>query len=386
MGAVSTGALIVGAMFYPLWGFLYDRYGRAKLLALASFIWGSTTWLNAIAPTYPIFLMTRSSTGIDDSSYSGLYSLLSDYFGPSVRGKIYGILQVTGPLGYLLGMILGLLLSGVVGWRGVFYITGSLGILMAFVIFWGVREPVRGSTEPELVDLEEFNPYKFNWQGVKDLFKIPTLRLLFIQGFFGVFPWNAITYWFFNYLETERSYTSEEVLLTMVIAVLALSLGYPLGGALGDKLFRKTKRGRIIIAEIGVILGAIFLAITLNIPTGNQVIFIIALSLTAIFMPFPSANVLSTVHDITVPEVRSSATSIQYFLESGGAALSPLIIGIIADQSSLKNAFLIVCLSTWLLCAVFFAIAGRYVKKDVDALRGAMRERANQEKARHLPA
>jgi fucose permease len=103
-------------------------------------------------------------------------------------------------------------------------------------------------------------------------------------------------------------------------------------------------------------------------------------------MPFPSANVLSTVHDISVPEVRSSATSIQYFLESGGAALSPLIIGIIADQSSLKNAFLIVCLSTWLLCAVFFAIAGRYVKKDVDALRGAMRERANQEKARHLPA
>jgi Na+/H+ antiporter NhaC len=33
-----------------VWGYLYDRYARAKLLALASLIWGSTTWLNALVP------------------------------------------------------------------------------------------------------------------------------------------------------------------------------------------------------------------------------------------------------------------------------------------------------------------------------------------------
>jgi MFS transporter, Spinster family, sphingosine-1-phosphate transporter len=383
MGAVSTGALIVGALFYPLWGILYDRYGRAKLLALASLIWGSTTWLNAIAPTYPIFLMTRSSTGVDDSSYSGLYSLISDYFGPKIRGKIFGFLQITAPIGYLLGMILGLVLSGAVGWRGVFYITGSLGILLTFVIFWGVKEPPRGRSEPEFADLDKISTYKFDWQTAKDLFKIPTLRLLFIQGFFGVFPWNAITYWFFNYLETERNYMEQDILITMVIAVLVLALGYPLGGALGDMLFSRTKRGRIIIAATGVVMGAILLAVSLNIPTNNQIAFIITLSLAAIFMPFPSANVLSTVHDITVPEVRSTATAVQYFIESGGAALSPLIIGIIADQSSLKNAFLIVCLSTWFLCAVFFAFAAIYVTRDVTNLRENMQERADRERARH---
>ncbi len=42
-GFVNTGALIVGTIFYPIWGYLYDRYARAKLLALASFIWGATT-------------------------------------------------------------------------------------------------------------------------------------------------------------------------------------------------------------------------------------------------------------------------------------------------------------------------------------------------------
>lgn len=69
MGLVFSGALLVGAFMYPLWGYLYDRFARAKLLSLASFIWGSTTWLSAIAPTYGAFVATRAATGIDDSSY-----------------------------------------------------------------------------------------------------------------------------------------------------------------------------------------------------------------------------------------------------------------------------------------------------------------------------
>src|SRR4030066_2190909 len=152
MGAVSMGAMIVGALFYPLWGYFYDKYTRPKLLALAAFIWGTTTWLNAIAPNYSVFLVTRSSTGIDDSSYPGLYSLVSDYFGPKMRGKVYGLLQFTQPLGYLVGMVLGLTLGGVIGWRGVFYITGSLGIVMAVVIFFGVKDVPRGPRGHGLAD------------------------------------------------------------------------------------------------------------------------------------------------------------------------------------------------------------------------------------------
>ena len=74
-GLVNSGALIVATILYPIWGYLYDRYARAKLLALASFIWGATTWLNAIVRTFGGFLVTRASTGIDDSSYPGLVHL-----------------------------------------------------------------------------------------------------------------------------------------------------------------------------------------------------------------------------------------------------------------------------------------------------------------------
>jgi MFS family permease len=155
MGAVSMFAVLVQAILYPVWGYLYDRFARSRLLALASFIWGGTTWLNALAPTYSIFLVTRASTGIDDASYPGIYSLLSDYFGPRMRGKVYGLLQIAQPVGFMLGTILATFLGGALGWRNVFFVTGFAGILMSLIIRAGVREPQRGQAEPELAGLAE---------------------------------------------------------------------------------------------------------------------------------------------------------------------------------------------------------------------------------------
>jgi len=382
MGRVFTGALVVGAIAYPLWGYLYDRFARAKLLALASFMWGSTTWLSAIAPTYPAFLASRASTGIDDSSYPGLYSLVSDYFGPQVRGKIYGLLETTQPLGYIIGMVLALMLAPAIGWRSVFYLTGALGVVLAIVIFFGVREAPRGKSEPELAGLERIAIYRFDWKTAVGLFRKRSLLLLFAQGFAGVFPWNVITYWFFRYLETERNYDQGAVLMTMVPAVLVLASGYFVGGAVGDFLFKRTPRGRALVAMAAVLLGAILLTVTMNVPVENQTLFLVMLMATALFIPFAAPNVVSTVYDVTLPEVRSTALSVQYFIESAGAALAPWLAGMIAVRSSLHNAILLICVSTWVLCSIFFAFVAYLVPRDIETLRTQMRQRAEMERAK----
>lgn len=381
MGAVFTGALVVQAVFYPLWGYLYDRYARSKLLAAASFIWGSTTWLSAIAPTYPAFLVSRASTGIDDSSYPGLYSLISDYFGPAMRGRIFGLLQLTQPLGYMLGLVVATLLSGAVGWRGVFYITGSLGVLLSVVIFLGVREAPRGKGEPELADLEHIGVYRFDKDIALGLFRKRSLLFLFAQGFAGVFPWNVITYWFFRYLETERNYGPDAVLMTMAPVVLVLASGYFVGGALGDFFFKRTPRGRLLVSMTAVLVGAILLVFTMDVPVGNQALFLVMLMITALFIPFASANVISTVHDVTLPEVRSTALAVHYFIENAGAALAPLLAGLIAVRSSLGRAILLICVSAWVICSILLAFAAYLVPGDIASLRRAMRERAEAERA-----
>lgn len=380
MGAVLTGALIVGTVLYPLWGYLYDRFARAKLLALASFIWGCTTWLSAIVRTYPGFLAARASTGIDDSSYPGLYSLIADYFGPSLRGKIYGLLQLTQPIGYLLGMILALMLAPSIGWRSVFYITGGLGILLAILIFFFVKEVPRGQAEPEFEDLEVIGQYRFSWEQARAVFKKRTMWFIFLQGFAGVFPWNVITYWFFTYLAEERGYDENSILFTMAPIILVLAGGYFVGGALGDWLFKRTLKGRIIVSSVGVLLGAIFLFFALNTPIDARTSFFVFMILTAIFMPFSSPNVISTVQDITAPEVRSTALSIEYFIENSGAALAPLLAGIIADSSDLRTAILLICTTTWLLCFIIYLGALIFVDRDILSLRTELRQRADQER------
>lgn len=380
MGAVFTGALLVGAFLYPLWGYLYDRFARSKLLALASFLWGSTTWISAIAPTYPSFLVTRATTGIDDSSYPGIFSLISDYFGPTQRGKVYGLLQLTQPLGYMIGLLAALLLGATIGWRNVFFITGTLGVLLALVIFFGIKEVPRGMSEPELADLDEIHAYHFDKNIALGLFRKKSLLFLYVQGFVGVFPWTVITYWFFRYLETERNYNLDQVLLTMAPAIIVLAFGYFAGGAIGDMVFKRTPRGRLLVAMTGVIMGAILLILTLNIPIENQSLFMLSLIATALFIPFASANVISTVYDVTLPEVRSTALAVESFIENGGAALAPLLAGIIAKNASLHVAILIICVTAWILGALFLALTAYVVPNDIAILRSEMRSRAELER------
>lgn len=468
MGLVGTGALVVGAILYPLWGYLYDRYTRSKLIALASAIWGLTTWFGAVAPNYCLFLVARASTGIDDSSYPGIYSLISDYFGPETRSRIYGLLQLAQPFGYMLGLVLALTLGGAIGWRNVYLLTGAVGIVLAVVIYRWVREIPRGKAEPELRDLAEIGIYRFDRHIALGLLRKKALVPLFLQGFFGVFPWTVISFWIFRYLEVERGYSSDEVLLTTGLAILAISAGYMVGGALGDWLFGRIPRGRLIVCTSGVITGAILLLITVNIPLsttpgigvdmqqadagatilspwpdrpaakagiqpGDELLaldgvdlspdtslekiqaqlqsvpnntveltirrgsgeitvvsvktvmighisplFVFFLCLTAFFIPFSGPNIISTVYDITVPEVRSTALAVQYFVESGGAAFAPAIAGFVAVRTSLGTAILLICFSTWVIAALFLVVATYFVPKDIADLRDIMRQRADE--------
>jgi len=386
-GLINSGALIVGTILYPIWGYLYDRYSRAKLLSLASLIWGATTWVSSIVKTFGGFLATRSSTGIDDSAYPGLYSLIADYFTPRVRGRIYGILQLTQPIGYLLGMVLALMvaptLTGVFGnlegWRAIFIITGSLGLVMAVVIFFGVKEMPRGQSEPEFDGMDEIGKFRFKWSSLKDVLKKKTMWFVFLQGFAGVFPWNVITFFFFGYLMTVRKYDDGAVLLTMGPVIIILALGYFVGGALGDWLFKRTLKGRILISSAGVLLGAIFLFLAIKTPVADRNTFFIFMSLTALFMPFSSPNVISTVFDISLPEVRSSAQAVEYFVENSGAALAPTLAGAISVATgSLELAILVVCITAWILCFFLYLGALLFVDRDIKSLHAVLAERAKQ--------
>ncbi|MBN8591046.1 MAG: MFS transporter [Anaerolineae bacterium] len=381
-GALGTGALIVAAIFYPLWGYLYDRYARAKLLAIASFIWGATTSLSAIAPNYGSFLASRASTGVDDASYPGLYSLVGDYFGPQTRGRVFGLLQLTAPIGFVLSLVLVLALDPIIDWRNIFLLTGGLGIVIGLFIWFGVKELPRGRAEPELEDMAEIAVHKFELRTAVALLRKRALIPMFVQGFFGVFPLNVITFWFFTYLERERQYEQSAIFPIMLGAVLAMSVGAFVAGYIGDKLFQRTPRGRLMVSATGVISSTILLVITLTLPLdAPPLTFGLLLAATAFFVLFSGPNVIGTIQDITLPEVRSTALSVQYFVENIGAAAAPLMVGLLSTQMGergLSNAILLVCLVTYAACGFFLLLAVWRVPEDIAEFKGQMRDRAEE--------
>jgi MFS family permease len=245
------------------------------------------------------------------------------------------------------------------------------------MILAGVKEIPRGSSEPELAVLTEVKNTRVIWKNLPGLMQIRSLRFLFLQSLVGVLPWQVITFWSFRYLEVERNYTQDTISSIMVPAVLMIGAGYFLGGVFGDLVYRKIKSGRLLVSIAGIFLGAIFLTITLSIPLESVFAFRILLSLTCFFIPLASPNIATSVYDVVLPEVRSTATSIQYFLGNLGSAFAPLLAGAISEISSLQTALLSISLTAWLITAALLGVSLLYFKDDMEAMHSRLKERAS---------
>jgi predicted MFS family arabinose efflux permease len=131
----------------------------------------------------------------------------------------------------------------------------------------------------------------------------------------------------------------------MAPVILILASGYFVGGYLGDALFKRTNKGRIMVSTVGVLFGAVFLFFAIRTPVEDRTSFFILMCLTAIFMPLSAPNVTATVYDITVPEVRSTAQAVEYFIENIGAVTAPFLAGLISVTYGRGSAILWICVS-----------------------------------------
>jgi len=175
---------------------------------------------------------------------------------------------------------------------------------------------------------------------------------------------------------TERGYNNDAVLGTMVPVILILVLYCIRVIAVFRNIPLRQIRFTGIVSSVGVIFGAIFMYLAITTPIANTTQFFIYMCLTAVFMPLSSPNVIPTVYDVTVPEVRSTAQAVEYFVENIGAASAPALAGALSLAYGQGNAILWVCVIAWGLCFLFYLGALFTVDKDIHNLRNQMAERA----------
>ncbi|MGQ9690260.1 MAG: MFS transporter, partial [Thermoproteota archaeon] len=283
LGAIQTGASIVAVIFMPVWGYLFDKYARPTLAALASAIWGGTTVLSTFSRNYVELALTRALTGIDNEAGSGIISFIGDHFPPEKRSTAFGVLNTSSAIGAFIGTLIGTIMGSSLGWRNAFLITGMPGLLLAILIATTLKDKPRGSTEPELVAVRDKLKDTFKKESLVEVLRRKSMLFLFVQGFFGVFPWQIITYWLFLYMADVRGFDPDAQLLIMLVAILAMVAGNVFAGMMSDWAFRRTLKGRAIFAGISVAVGLVFFDLTI-LTRGGVELFIIFGALTGFFI------------------------------------------------------------------------------------------------------
>ena len=129
-------------------GIAVDRYSRRTLMTCALSMWSGATALCAFATGFWSLLIGRAAVGIAEAggSPTGI-SLLSDYFDERRRATAIGIWYISSGLGLSIAFFIGGWLIQQHGWRAAFLAAGLPGLVLAPVLFFTVREPLRGLAE-----------------------------------------------------------------------------------------------------------------------------------------------------------------------------------------------------------------------------------------------
>jgi MFS family permease len=152
-------AVFYGALGIPL-GRLADVWVRRSLISIGLFFWSAMTALSGTAQSFRALAAYRIGVGVGEASASpAAFSMLSDYFPPSLRATALSIYSSGVYIGAGIGVFLGGWIVegwraafpespplGIRPWQAAFLAVGVPGLAMALRVF-RLREPVRGQSE-----------------------------------------------------------------------------------------------------------------------------------------------------------------------------------------------------------------------------------------------
>jgi len=377
LGAIQTAVVFTAVLFMPVWGYVFDRFARPMLVAAASAIWGITTIFSTLSRGFIELLLTRALTGIDNEATSGVISFLGDYFPPERRATAVGLVNTSTAFGVLAGVFIGTIAGATWGWRAAFLFTAVPGLVLAALVLITVKDRPRGATEPELAEVKDKLTETFSVGSAREILRRKSVILLFAQGFFGVFPWQILSYWLMLYMEQVRGFSPDERMVIMLVSLLGMVGGNIVAGLAGDWAFARSRRGRMLVAAVAVALGLVLFDATIAVQGGTTVFMILG-ALTGFFIPMAGPNVSASVQDISLPEVRSTALSALVFFENVGSASSPFLTGYLADIVGLEASMLIIVTVTWALCSLLLVVTAYLIPADIAWKKERLEERAKK--------
>ena len=240
---VSWGlAVYLIGMALPMlfWGSLAQRIGRKPVLLAALAIYGLGNVALPLGQTLESFLFFRLVQGIGASGISVMARvLIRDSFRGDLLAKALSWLSISFVVALGIGQYLGSIIQVTLGWPAIFYLLGSVSLLLAMVVA-RVTFPVR------VEDTVQSSAWSSYWRILRDrAFLLPALTgglgygviiafntagPLILQG---PFNWSAVEYGLLGW---------------------PISAGYFLGALAVNGLVLRTGQRRLMTAGVGLVL------------------------------------------------------------------------------------------------------------------------------------
>jgi MFS family permease len=139
-GLIFAANFVTSFFFQPLWGKLSDRYGRKMMLLRSGFGMAVVITLMGFATSPWHLLALRMLNGTISGFNPASVSLVSATTPKDRMGFAMGTLQSGTIAGAILGPFIGGLMADAVGFRPIFYITGTCLFLASLLAMFTVRE------------------------------------------------------------------------------------------------------------------------------------------------------------------------------------------------------------------------------------------------------
>jgi MFS transporter, Spinster family, sphingosine-1-phosphate transporter len=416
MGIISAINILVTAVSSLYWGYLSGKFKRKRLILIGTLIWVLSVFLTAHSKSYTQLLLFQIFTGIGLGCIASVgFSVLTDCIPNRIRGMILSLWGMTQGLGGIAGALMASLIAPATSWRTPFETVGFIGFFLIILYFF-VKEPPRGGTEPELQGLmKKGHSYNYNVEA-KQLLKIVVKgsnRYLFLQAFFlnisiGSLIWLPT---FYILKIEQQGYGSATAMVASGYLYAILQLGGTTStyfGHLGDRFQKNNYKGRAYLTAIFVLLTMplyILMFITpmtnLSLPMDNNAVLLLVSLVKQILMnPWiallfvlsflasaaQSANTpnwLALITDVNLPEHRGAAFSIANLANSLGRTVGNIGVGIllsfISNRWAEPHNYIITLsvLQIFLIpSALCYVLMAKHNVSDIKNVKQTLRERA----------
>jgi len=362
------------AVFYTFTGLplarLADRWVRRSLIAISIAVWSVMTATSGLARGFTDLALARIGVGIGEAGATPpAHSLLSDYFPPEKRATVLALYACGVPVGVGLGYWLGGWINDAFGWRVAFFIVGLPGLVLALVVRFTVREPVRGMSERQPVSARLYSLGEA-WRFFTAL---PAGRNISFAAACIAFAGYGLGAWIPAFFVRIHHMTPGELGLWMSwITALGGVLGSFSGGVIADRWGRSQPRARVYISMIGALLAIPFNAASVLLDDYRYALLnILPATVFGTLWFGPAASI---VQDLVPPAMRALASAAFIFiLTIIGLGAGPQAIGILNDwigtPDAIRYSLLYTAVVMNLGAAVFFWLTGRTLVQDLEAKR-----------------